>query len=180
MHKEKDTLRKINLNIRKALTHEQCDSAEKYIAATFWETIPQEVAVLHTYIPINKEASTLLIIEKALQLGWKVIVPQTLPNRKLRHLVLHDLFDLEEEKFKTLVPKVKEEYDGTIDYVLVPGVAFSLQKGRMGYGGGYYDTFLAEHKEAYKIGVAYAYQMTDSLPLEEHDVTMDSLIIAPM
>ncbi|WP_281614601.1 5-formyltetrahydrofolate cyclo-ligase [Flammeovirga sp. SubArs3] len=180
MKLEKAALRKEVIKKRLELSEQQVKSAEKYIAATFWENSPEDVAVLHTYIPINNEASTLAIIDKALKLGWKVVVPKTLPGRKLKNLVLHSLEDLKEERFGTLIPNVEEEYTGTYDYVLVPGVAFSKELGRMGYGGGYYDTFLSQHSSSKKIGITYSLQMNDNLPLEEHDVKMDQLIIAPV
>ncbi|WP_052444677.1 5-formyltetrahydrofolate cyclo-ligase [Flammeovirga sp. OC4] len=180
MHNQKETLRKKIIQQRNLLSKAQVDQAEKEIAATFWGNHTQEVAVLHTYIPINNEASTLLIIQKALSLGWTVVVPKTLPKRQLKHLVLSDLSQLKEGKFGTLLPSEEIEYKGEINYVLVPGVGFSEEKGRMGYGGGYYDTFLSEYPNAIKIGIGYDFQVIPKLPIEEHDVPMDRLIIAKL
>ncbi|NME66652.1 5-formyltetrahydrofolate cyclo-ligase [Flammeovirga aprica] len=178
MHNQKDTLRKEIIQQRNALSKAQIEKADKDIAATFWEGTSQEVAVLHTYIPINNEASTISIIQKALTSGWTVVVPKTLPQRQLKHLVLKDLSQLKEGKFGTLLPSEEIEYKGEIDFVLVPGVGFSEELGRMGYGGGYYDTFLVEYPNATKIGIGYDFQVIPKLPLEEHDVAMDRLIIA--
>ncbi|MBB6459738.1 5-formyltetrahydrofolate cyclo-ligase [Flammeovirga kamogawensis] len=176
----KKKLRKEIIAKRNQLTPSEVLLAEEYIAAAFWDQVPQGAAVLHTYLPINKEASTYKIIKKALALGWKVVVPKTLPNRELKHLILHSVEHLREERFGTLIPAIEEEYTGDFDHVLVPGVAFSSNLGRMGYGGGYYDTFLSTKKNTKKWGIGYSFQMNENLPLEEHDVKMDALIIAPV
>ena len=57
-----------------------------------------------------------------------------------------------------------------VDAWLVPGLAFTASGRRLGYGGGYYDRFLAAAKpSALSIAVAYPFQLLDSLPAEEHD-----------
>jgi len=61
------------------------------------------------------------------------------------------------------------------DVILVPGVAFSPGKVRLGYGGGFYDRFLAA-SDALKIGVAFSCQVLPELPAEAHDVRMDAII----
>ena len=59
---------------------------------------------------------------------------------------------------------------------LVPGLAFTRQGGRLGYGGGWYDRFLCQISERIpKIGVAYAFQLVDGLPTEPHDVRLTSV-----
>ena len=66
---------------------------------------------------------------------------------------------------------------GEIDVVLVPGVAFSRDGGRLGRGAGYYDRFLARlNPTALKLGVAFSCQLFDTVPLEPHDVILDQVI----
>ncbi|MBQ7876140.1 MAG: 5-formyltetrahydrofolate cyclo-ligase [Clostridia bacterium] len=78
-------------------------------------------------------------------------------------------FGVPEPKDKTVFDKTK------IDLVLVPGVAFDKEGNRMGYGKGYYDRFL-KNMTSFKIGVCHAFQLTDKLPVEEHDVKMDMIV----
>jgi len=67
----------------------------------------------------------------------------------------------------------------TIDVVVVPGLAFTTSGDRLGQGGGWYDRFLASLRpEAIKIGVAFAPQIVESLPVEPHDIRMDVVITA--
>jgi len=64
-----------------------------------------------------------------------------------------------------------------VDIVIVPGVAFSLDGARIGYGGGYYDRLLPRVKGAVPIvALAYEEQIFDSLPAEGHDISMDWII----
>ena len=60
---------------------------------------------------------------------------------------------------------------------LMPGLAFTKDGGRLGYGGGWYDRLLANvPKRIPKIGVAYAFQLVDALPSEPHDVRLTDVI----
>lgn len=62
-----------------------------------------------------------------------------------------------------------------IEVVVVPAVAYDRAGNRLGRGKGFYDRLLASTK-ATKIGVAYEFQMVDSIPAEPHDVKMDIVI----
>ena len=72
-------------------------------------------------------------------------------------------------------------YDEEIlDVVIVPALAFDSKKNRIGFGGGYYDTFLEKvrksNNKALFIGVCYDFQIIDSVPTEKHDVTLDFVV----
>ena len=59
---------------------------------------------------------------------------------------------------------------------LVPGLAFTKDGGRLGYGGGWYDRLLCRAaKQTPKIGIAYGFQLVDALPTEPHDVRLTSV-----
>lgn len=62
---------------------------------------------------------------------------------------------------------------------LVPGLAFTRDGGRLGYGGGWYDRLMASADErSLKLGIACSFQIVDSLPSEPHDIKLDE-VIAP-
>lgn len=67
-----------------------------------------------------------------------------------------------------------------LDIVIVPAVVFDLKKNRIGFGGGYYDTFLKKtgknNKKVLFVGVCYDFQITDKIPTEEHDMTVDFVV----
>jgi 5-formyltetrahydrofolate cyclo-ligase len=63
------------------------------------------------------------------------------------------------------------------DVVVVPGLAFTTAGDRLGQGGGWYDRFLPQVRaDCTTIGVCFAEQILDTLPVEAHDVTMDHVV----
>lgn len=64
-----------------------------------------------------------------------------------------------------------------LDLLLVPGLAFSAAGARLGRGGGYYDRLLADPRlRCPRIGVCFADQVLEDLPLEAHDQPVDGLV----
>ena len=59
---------------------------------------------------------------------------------------------------------------------IVPGLAFTGKGERLGYGGGYYDRFLSQHTEIFTVAAAYEAMITDSLPVQEHDVKIKNIV----
>ena len=60
---------------------------------------------------------------------------------------------------------------------IIPGLAFTRGGKRLGYGGGWYDRFLASApKGAIKIGVAYSFQIVDDLPTKPHDIMLADIV----
>ena len=70
--------------------------------------------------------------------------------------------------------------ENILDIVIVPAVVFDLEKNRIGFGGGYYDTFLKKIREENKkilfIGICYDFQIIEKVPTEEHDVVLDFVV----
>src|SRR5436309_2367182 len=79
-----------------------------------------------------------------------------------------------------ILPTARSQHDvaifGPIDVVLVPGIAFTRNGARMGRGFGFFDRFLAHRAaSAIKIGIAFRFQLVDSLHLEPHQLKLDPL-----
>lgn len=70
--------------------------------------------------------------------------------------------------------------ENILDIVIVPAVVFDLEKNRIGFGGGYYDTFLKKirggNKKVLFIGICYDFQIIEKVPTEEHDVVLDFVV----
>jgi 5-formyltetrahydrofolate cyclo-ligase len=81
-------------------------------------------------------------------------------------------FGILEPKAEFIRPVSPEE----LEIVVVPGVAFDYEGTRIGYGGGFYDRFLKEVKDATIIGLAYECQILPKLPRKDHDVRVDKII----
>ena len=65
----------------------------------------------------------------------------------------------------------------SIDWVLVPGVAFDRAGHRIGYGGGYYDRLLPLLRaDAHRVAGAFELQLVDHVPAASHDVAVDAVV----
>jgi 5,10-methenyltetrahydrofolate synthetase len=60
-------------------------------------------------------------------------------------------------------------------WLLVPGLAFSLKGERLGRGGGYYDRYLERYIPV-RIALTYSALICDNIPVESHDALMDFII----
>jgi 5-formyltetrahydrofolate cyclo-ligase len=146
-----------------------CNELEKAI-------IRRNCRSVHSYIPIANEIDVSPLLTKLLHLNITVVCPKTLPKRQLENRVLHSLDDQEVGIMGTKHPAKPDIYEGKIDLVIVPGLAFDAGKFRLGYGGAYYDTFLANHPATYKLGIFYPFQQVDVVPVESHDVQLDEIL----
>lgn len=103
---------------------------------------------------------------------------------QLRLCQVESLADLEPGRFGIEEPKrTIRELDARsisirdVELVIVPGVAFDAQCGRLGHGQGYYDRLLADATESTFIcGIAFDSQIVPAIPLEPHDIRMDVVV----
>lgn len=173
---EKQKLRETALQRRNCLPRKEQQEYSKKICDQIWQLIEKNrFQTIHSYLPMGSEVNLTPLLQKALALGLTVVVPKTLKSRQMQNLILKDLKNMELGIFNTYHPKNTSEYTGEYDMVIVAGLLFDRHGYRIGYGGGYYDTFLAHQKEALKVGVCYPFQRVESLPKESHDVPLDLL-----
>ncbi|GGG89046.1 5-formyltetrahydrofolate cyclo-ligase [Polaribacter pacificus] len=156
-------------SFKKKYDLEICKQLEAIIKA-------KNAGVIHAYLPMGKEIDIRPLLQNLLAANVKVITPKTLPKRQLLNLVLHSLDEVEQGVFGTSHPANSSEYTGTYDLIIVPGLAFDENNYRLGYGGGYYDTFLEQHPNAFKVGIFYPFQKVAKVPIEPHDVSLDQIL----
>lgn len=174
----KKELREEMMSTRDALSKDEKDQHSQVASAKVMQLVTKlKPKVVHTFIPMGSEVDIMPAIAKMLQQEITVVVSRTLENRKLEHLVLTDADNLEDGKFGTRHPANAPVFNGNYNLILVPGLAFDLNANRLGYGAGYYDTFLKDNPDAFKAGVCYPFQLHQSIPVEEHDVVLDQIIV---
>lgn len=174
---EKKELRRTMLSKRKEVDKNQKDIWDKAICEKIDFLIQKDnLFVVHTFIPMEEEINISPLITTLLSRGITVVCPKALPKRKMENLRLKSLTELESGIYGTQHPSNTEEYTGKIDLIIIPGLAFDTNCYRLGYGSGYYDTFLTCQHEALKIGICYPFQVVDKVPTEEHDVRLDMLL----
>ncbi len=80
------------------------------------------------------------------------------------------------QSFGILEPKTEELVDPkTVDFAIIPGVAFDKKGNRLGRGKGFYDRFLKE-TNAFKVAVGYDFQILDEVPVSSFDVPVDMVV----
>ena len=176
---DKKTLRKKIREQKRAMTPEQIETASGKLVKMFLETeLYRDAKTIYGYLPYNQEVRTVPILEQALADGKRVAVPKVY-GEEMKFLYLTDLTQVE-----TGYAGIPEPIaDGPIGddptaLVLMPGMAFTKAGQRIGYGGGFYDKFLAAEPDHPTIALCYDFQMVDQLPTEEFDIPVDLVLWA--
>jgi 5-formyltetrahydrofolate cyclo-ligase len=142
----------------------------------------QNSKVVMAYVSLPTEVDTQEIIKETLERGKKLAVPSIdTVSQTMVATELTSIDDLAEGHFGIKEPKdgpagaIKPE---EIDLIVVPGRAFDKKNMRLGRGKGYYDKFLANKdlSSAKTIGLAFEFQVIDSLPSDPHDVPVYRVI----
>ncbi|KRK65781.1 5-formyltetrahydrofolate cyclo-ligase [Companilactobacillus tucceti DSM 20183] len=127
------------------------------------------------------EVPTTPIIEAAQAENKKVYLPKTMPHRQMAFLPFTSKDNLVRSDFGILEPIYEEELvNQSPDLVIVPGLAFAKDSNyRVGFGGGYYDRFLANYvgKTVALVPDAMSFG-TASWNIKEHDIKIQKLIFA--
>ena len=127
----------------------------------------------------EKEVNTEPLILSLLRQGNPVVVPIIVKEDvSLRLSYLRDFSALVPSTFGVPEPIGSEipADPKDIGTIILPMLGFDRSGGRIGYGAGYYDRFLSKNRNLRKIGVAFACQEVDSLPVDENDIPMDYII----
>ena len=173
----KSELRKQVLQEMKVLPREQkqfIDQAltERLLHHPFY----QEAKVIASYLSFPHEFQTQELIEQALKDGKKVLIPKTYPKGCM-DFVVYNPQQLVKTSFGLLEPQGDlEVVDASqIDLIHVPGLAFTREGYRIGYGGGYYDRYL-KHFTGHTLSTIYPCQIRDFIP-EDHDIPVQEVLI---
>ena len=176
---DKKELRRQIREKKKAMTQEQIENASERLAELFYATSQyQNARVIYGYLPYNQEVRTVPMLQRALDDGKKIAVPKIFGDT-MRFIYLTDLSGVAPGYAGIPEPvadgPVAQERDAL---VLMPGLAFDKHGNRMGYGGGFYDQFLAAEPEHPTVALCYAFQMVPSIPRQDHDIPVDLVLWA--
>lgn len=180
---KKEELRKKCLNERAQISQTKISSWSSKINKRFL-SLPQlkKAKKVMAYASMRKEIETFDLLEKLLDQGYLLYLPFTRKDIvDLGTAQINDLdSDLKDGVYGVQEPAAKirdEKPPEDLDLIIVPGACFTRDGYRIGYGGGYYDSFLSKHSnQALKIGFCYDRFILDSIPVEEHDVPVDIII----
>ncbi len=133
---------------------------------------------IYGYLPYNQEVRTVPMLERAIRDGKKVAVPKIF-GEEMKFIYIDDLTQV--DKGYAGIPEPIADgpvADDRTALVLMPGLAFDPQGNRMGYGGGFYDKFLASEPDHPTLALCYEFQMLPHLDTEAHDIPVDFVIWA--
>ena len=157
-------LGKMSLSIMSSLlSHSQIQKADSVL---MYHSLPDEV-------------DTHSALDQLLAMGKKVILPKVVSDTEM---TIHEYTGkdslLPSAPYGILEPTTPELsiINCQLSIAIVPGMAFDRQGHRLGRGKGYYDRFLSQIPNIYKIGVCFPFQMLESIPSESTDVVMDEVI----
>ena len=173
----KSELRKQVLQEMKALPREQKQAMDQALTDQFLEhPFYQEAKIIATYLSFPHEFQTQELIEQALRDCKKVLIPKTYPKGRM-DFVVYDPQQLVKTSFGLLEPQGDLEVVDVsqIDLIHVPGLAFTTEGYRIGYGGGYYDRYL-KHFSGNTLSTVYPCQIRDFIP-EDHDIPVQEVLI---
>lgn len=180
---DKAGLRK-NLKLqRHQLTHQEVQAKSQAIAKYFFAaTDLSTVNSVHVYLPIKQEQEidTWPILRKMWQ-DWprvKTAAPR-LNDRQLEAVEINPQTPLLANSFRIPEPAIDKTLPPgyQFDVIIVPLLGFDERGHRLGYGGGYYDKFLAMQKTALTVGLCYEQgYITSLLPYESHDIALQLVI----
>ena len=164
---------------KRAMTEEEIVSrSEKLMALFLASDAYKNARTIYGYLPYNQEVRTVPMLEQALKDGKKVAVPKCYGDQ-MKFIYLDDLTKV--EKGYANIPEPIEDGpvgDDETALVLMPGLAFDPQGHRIGYGGGFYDKFLAAEPSHPTLALCYEFQLLPHLETEEHDIPVDTVIWA--
>ena len=173
----KSELRKQVLQEMRALSQEQKQAIDQALTERLLHhPFYQEAKVIATYLSFPHEFQTQELIEQALKDGKKVLIPKTYPKGRM-NFVVYDPQQLVKTSFGLLEPQGDlEVVDASqIDLIHVPGLAFTTEGYRIGYGGGYYDRYL-KHFSGNTLSTVYPCQIRDFIP-EDHDIPVQEVLV---
>ena len=176
---DKQTLRAHIRAQKRAMTNEQIEEASIRLGALFTESnLYKQAKTIYGYLPYNQEVRTVPMLQRALDDGKRVAVPKCYGD-EMKFIYMDDLTAVETGYAGIPEPVADEPVaqDPTA-LVLMPGLAFDPQGHRIGYGGGFYDRFLAQEPNHPTVALCYEFQMLQELETEEFDVPVDCVLWA--
>lgn len=175
----KGELRKTIRARKRAMTEAEIQRRSQALCRKFLQSAAyRQAGTLYGYLPYNQEVRILPILEQALADGKQVAVPKVYGDT-MRFIRLDGLSQIAPGYSGIPEPIA----DGPVAedktaLVLMPGLAFDPQGHRIGYGGGFYDRFLAAEPDHPTVALCYDFQLLPRLDTEEHDIPVDLVLWA--
>ena len=176
---DKKELRRQIREKKRAMTEDQIVTASARLGELFLSCPEYKAAkTIYGYLPYNQEVRTVPMLEQAMRDGKRVAVPKCYGDQ-MRFIYMDDLSKVENGYANIPEPIADEPVaNDKTALVLMPGMAFTADGNRMGYGGGFYDKFLAAEPDHPTVALCYDFQMVDYIPTDDYDIPVDRVLWA--
>ena len=176
---DKKALRAAIRQQKRAMTEEEIISKSETLGRLLAQNeLYQKAKTFYGYLPYNQEVRTVPMLEQALRDGKRVAVPKCYGDT-MKFIYLEDLSQVAPGYAGIPEPIADQPVaDDPTALVLMPGMAFDPQGHRIGYGGGFYDKFLAAEPDHPTLALCYDFQMLPHLETEEFDIPVDCVLWA--
>ncbi len=173
----KQELRAHIRTLKRQMTEDEIVTKSNALCTLFTQTDAYRNAkALYGYLSYNQEVRTMPILEQALRDGKRVALPKCYGS-EMRFIYTDDLTLIGKSSCGVPEPLADEPVaDDETALVLMPGLAFDREGHRMGYGGGYYDRFLAAEPDHPTVALCFDFQITEQIPTEEFDIPVDLVL----
>jgi len=143
----------------------------------------QKAEAVLVYMDYRSEVETSALVEELLYSGEKRIFAPKVEGMNIRFYEIISMEDLKEGYQGIREPEAdgqrlftQEMSQELKTLILVPGAVFDRQRGRMGYGKGFYDRYLAAFPALNSVALAFECQIAKKVPEETHDKKTDMII----
>ena len=166
---------------KRAMTPAEIEGKSRLLGEKF-RACPQYAAAktIYGYLPYNREVRTVPMLRQALLDGKQVAVPKVYGD-EMKFILLPDL-DAVATGYAGIPEPIADgpEAGDETALILMPGLAFDPQGHRCGYGGGFYDKYLAAHTQHVTLALCYGFQMFEHLDVDAYDIPVQYVISVPV
>jgi 5-formyltetrahydrofolate cyclo-ligase len=174
LHRAKQRMRELLIQKRRMLSDEDRTNMSAAILEQLEKmTVFQEAKTVLLYYPKNNEVDVLPLFKR--HKDKTLLLPVTHRNGMTANP--YEGNDKMHRGNFGIPEPTTPAYEGKIDVIIVPAVAFDKNGNRLGRGGGYYDRFLKKQPHATLIGVGYDFQLVDEVPVRKHDQKVHRVIL---
>lgn len=176
MMQDKKSLRRIFMEKRGSIRDRERKSAFAANRILAYEKIINADTIL-IYVSVGSETGTSILIDSLIERGKIVALPKCSNNGSMIFHSVSSIRELVPGMYNIPEPRencpVAEITGKTV--CIVPGLAFTENGGRLGYGGGYYDRYTAAFPELFTIGLTFEELIVPELPILPHDLRVKAI-----
>lgn len=175
IRRQKSGLRSLDSQKRRVMSEDEVKEQSRDIVSRIANLdLFKQAKTVMVYYPIHNEVDLRHLV-KLFHDEKTFLLPATTSKKRMEVRQYIKDQPLKRGRFGIPEPNTPA-WDGPIDLILVPGVAFDKKCRRLGRGGGYYDRFLKRYRNAKKVGVCYDFQLHTEIPHGWFDIPMQCVI----